>query len=95
MTENEVTVDFKSPIIFDITISKIEAIDTVNAKRIWVEGKGIFDEEKHKTVFYCPKALEYLLRDMETSVGDTISIRYLGKQQVEGSLVDQFHVKKV
>lgn len=95
MTEKETyTIDFETPIDFNITVKKMERVNTVDGKKIWIEGIAVFGSETKETVFYCPEALEFILRDIEVDVGDELYVMFLGKRK-SGRRIKEFYAKKV
>lgn len=86
------SVDFKSPISFEILIDRIEEVSTVDGKRVWLEGMGYFGEHDEQTGFYCPEELEYILRDISIKKGDKILIMYLGFSR-KGGRKKEFYVR--
>ena len=95
MTEKEIyTIDFETPIDFNITVKKMESVNTVDGKKIWIEGIGVFGSETKETAFYCPEALEYILRDIEVDIEDELYVMFLGKRR-SGRRIKEFYAKKV
>ncbi len=88
------TIKFDEPIEFTIMVIEIQTVRTDIGSQIWIEGKGQFGDKELRTGFYCPKELEFMLRDIELDENETVTIRYLGKRRYTKNQ-KEFHVKRI
>lgn len=91
------TLDFEEPISIELQISKIALVNTIVGKSVYVEGALIESDselDSEQIGFYCPEPLRHLLRQINLTVGDVITIKYLGRVRRKGTQIRDFFVER-
>lgn len=76
-------IDFGSPIRFKVKITHIKAFRSIWGDRIFIRG-NLQNAEANEVEFFCPLALEFILREINVKRNDLIEITYYGCKNLEG-----------